>query len=97
VIEREWDDEAAMEAFQAESAVMDMTPAELAERIIHEQSPVAALSITHLARHSIDERVRMSAAKYIVDTSLKLRERDKEKDVDKLAAMMEQFTDMDAG
>lgn len=92
MIEREWDDEEAMKAFQEEQAVMDMTPQELAEKIINEQAPVAALSVAHLARHSIDERVRLSAAKYITDTALKLRDRDNEKDNDKLADLMAQFT-----
>lgn len=46
------------------------TPAQYAQRMFHENSPIAAQAIIHLAVHSPNEKMRFDAARYITERVL---------------------------
>jgi hypothetical protein len=41
-----------------------------ARRLFRENSPAAALSITHMAMHGSNERIRLDASKYVIERVL---------------------------
>ena len=42
----------------------------LAKRLIDECLPLAVMSVTHMAVHSVKEEVRMQASKYLIDHAM---------------------------
>lgn len=46
------------------------TPEEMAERILKENLPIAAQSVVQLAVHSKSERIRLDAARYVIERNL---------------------------
>ncbi len=71
----EWVPSAALDALSAEQSLnMDNpdaeTPAEYAHRMLDEWAPAVALSMIHLALYSLDERLRLTAGRYLLDRSL---------------------------
>ena len=63
-----WLPEHALNRMQADLiAHAELTRAQLAERVIEDAAPIAAYSIVDLAASSEDERVRLSAAQYVLD------------------------------
>lgn len=66
-----WDPtEALQRLVQEKELIGDGDPVPFASRIIRDSAPEAALSITHLAIHSLDERIRFQAARYILDSTM---------------------------
>ncbi len=91
MIEREWDNEEALAAYETATRVYaDMTPAEVAEQILEEAAPLAAYRLIHLSRYCRDERVALSASDKILTHALRLRERKLENEkTDPLAALLD--------
>ena len=70
---RSWDPEEALIRLAQESLVLEDgagDPIKTANGIIRNAAPEAALSLTHLALHSVDERIRMQASKAILDMTI---------------------------
>jgi hypothetical protein len=67
----DWDPEEAMQALQMEQAVnAHEDEVELTTRIFKENLPIAAQSVVHMAVHSTSERIRLDAARYVVERNL---------------------------
>jgi hypothetical protein len=73
VIFRDWVGDESIDEFKRSTNAIDLAPDELAERIVNEAAPMAAMEIVRMARHGIDDRIKFSAAKYLVDRSLDAR------------------------
>jgi hypothetical protein len=68
---KDWDPDAALESLRLESTVStEETYAKTAQRLLEECTPAAVLAITHLAQHSTSERIRLEAAKCVLDRVL---------------------------
>jgi len=66
-----WIPEEALEGITMERSVRPSeTEQTMAERVFLENLPVAALSIVNLAIHSPSEKIRLDAAKYVVERNL---------------------------
>jgi len=65
-----WDPEAVLKAAVEERELMSLTNEEQGERIFKEHLPNAAVAICHIATHSENERLRLDAAKYVVERNL---------------------------
>lgn len=46
------------------------TPVEFSNRLVQEWLPAVTMGMIHIALHSVDERIRMSAQKYLMDRSM---------------------------
>ena len=46
------------------------TPVEFSQRLVHEWLPAVTMGMIHIALHSVDERIRMAAQKYLMDRSM---------------------------
>lgn len=68
--DRSWVDTSALEAIALERNLRTETDEELSRRLLRESSPRAALSLIYLMDKSMNEKIRMDAAKYILDRSL---------------------------
>jgi len=69
--EAAWVPDAALEALKLEAEFHPTeTPTELTTRLFEENAPQAAMSIVHAALHSMNERVRFDASKYVVERLL---------------------------
>jgi hypothetical protein len=62
VPEAEWDSLLCEKSFEPSK-----TDAELARETLYKGAPMAARSIAHLSVHGRDEKIRFTAAKYIID------------------------------
>jgi hypothetical protein len=67
---REWDPDQALADLVDESALDDGDHHAAAERIFREHATVAAKAICHMAVHCSNDRLRLDAAKYVVDRNL---------------------------
>jgi len=68
---KDWDSDEALSNLTMERAVHPTESEEdLARRVFLESLPIAALTIAHAAQHSGNERIRLDAAKYIVERNL---------------------------
>jgi hypothetical protein len=68
--EDEWVPKSALEALAMDKyAFPERTPVEHAEQMLVEGAPAAASAIVHLAIHSNNERIRLDAAKYVIDAA----------------------------
>ena len=68
---QEWDVEDALRSMEVERQIhQDQTPSEIATRIFDENMVPSALAIVHLAQHSPNEKIRMDAAKYVLERIL---------------------------
>ena len=66
-----WDPDEALASLAAETQLfLEEDTTDAARRIFREHTAVAAMSLVHLALHSSNERVRMDAAKTVLDRSL---------------------------
>jgi hypothetical protein len=66
-----WNPEDAIAQLQLECDALDIgNPVDTARSILADASTKAAASIAHLAVHSRDEKVRLSAARYILDKTI---------------------------
>ncbi len=61
-----WDPDEAIDTLKLERS-MDESEAATAQRIFVENLPAAAQSIAHTAIYSTNERLRLDAAKYVVE------------------------------
>lgn len=68
----DWLPDEAIKALNVERRTLyaNETPAQTARRLMHENSPGAALSIVQIALYGSNERLRLDAAKYVVDRAL---------------------------
>lgn len=71
---QDWDPEQALQRLAEEKSFAlsanDGDPVKTAESIVQTAAPEAALSVCWLAIHSLDERLRLNASKYILDRVL---------------------------
>lgn len=68
---QEWDPEEALENLKLENALDGMENThKTALRLFQENLPLAAMSICHMAVHSVNEGMRFNAAKYVVDRTM---------------------------
>lgn len=70
---RNWDPEEALMRLAQESEILSThagDPVKTANEIIRSSAPEAALSLVHLALHSLDERIRMQSSKAILDMTV---------------------------
>ena len=66
-----WNPQAALNALTCERTVgVEETEEDISRRLFRENLPMATLAITHLAQHAPNERVRLDAAKYVVERNL---------------------------
>lgn len=66
-----WKQAEAQQVIELEQSVNPHeTEEELAKRLLKEALPRAAMSIAHLSAHSNNERIRLDAAKYIVERNM---------------------------
>lgn len=78
-----WDPTEALQRLVEEKAVIgDGDPVPLAARIVRDCAPEAALSMVHLAIHSVDERMRFQASRYILDATLNAGGKDSQQPVE---------------
>lgn len=64
----EWNVEDALRSLEIERTVHgDLTSEQIAKNIFDENLVPAALAIVHLAQHSPNEKMRMDAAKYVLE------------------------------
>jgi hypothetical protein len=70
VPEQEWNPRAALDSLVFDNQMEGGDAAAATARILREHSLLAAQSICHLAAYAQTERVRLDAARYIVDTVL---------------------------
>lgn len=63
----EWNPDKRLEELAFEQQIDDGDPAKTAMRIFRENAVMAAHSITWMAIHSPDQRIRLDAAKYTVE------------------------------
>jgi hypothetical protein len=70
---KEWDPETALRRLAEEKSLLDDCagdPSLTAESILITSAPEVALSMCWLALHSLDERMRLNAGKYVLDKVL---------------------------
>jgi len=67
---KEWDPDERLQELTAERLLNDGDDLAGSERIFAENAIPAALAITHMAVFSDNERIRLEAAKYVVDRNL---------------------------
>jgi hypothetical protein len=70
---REWDPESALRRLAEESQLLkdcNGDPVSTAENILVNAAPEVALSMCWIALHSLDERLRLNAGKYVLDKIL---------------------------
>jgi hypothetical protein len=67
---KEWNPDQAINDLTAERDLDGGNDLVASERIFSENAIPAALSIAHMAIHSGNERIRLEAAKYVVDRNL---------------------------
>lgn len=74
--DKDWIPDEDLEAVNLERALKPtLTPAELANEILNEAAPQAAMTIVRLATSpQVNERVRLSAAQYVIDRATKSSE-----------------------
>lgn len=78
-----WDPADALARLAQEKEVIgDGEPVATATRIIRDAAPEAALAMTHLAIHSVDERMRFQAARYILDSTLNVGGKDSQQPIE---------------
>ena len=78
-----WDPTEALQRLVQEKEVIgDGDPVPLAERIIRDSAPEAALSMVHLAIHSVDERMRFQASRYVLEHTLNAGGKDSQQPVE---------------
>jgi hypothetical protein len=65
-----WDPMAALQTLVLESALDDHDARATTARLLREHALISAASISHLAVHATSERVRLTAAQYVVDRAL---------------------------
>jgi hypothetical protein len=65
-----WDPDARLEDLAKELAVSDGDQEQAALRVFQENLALAAQAITHIALYGGAERVRLEAAKYVVERNL---------------------------
>jgi hypothetical protein len=65
-----WDPELALEALGTAKAVYGEDEARVAEELFRQGLPMAAMTIIHASKHSNNERLRVDAAKYVVERNL---------------------------
>jgi hypothetical protein len=66
-----WDPQRALDCLSSERAINpDETDEEMAKRLFRENLGMAVMSICHTAQHSANEKVRLDAAKYVVERNL---------------------------
>ena len=67
---REWDPDRALEDLTQEIKIDGDDNARIAKRLMHENLPIAAMAICHVAQYADNDRLRLDAAKYIVERNL---------------------------
>jgi len=68
---KDWIPDSAIEELTLRRALQGVEdPVRLAAELLKEALPLATMSMTHLAIHSPNEVVRMSASKYVLDRSM---------------------------
>lgn len=74
--DRDWISDEDIEAVNLERSVRpDLSPGELASEILTEAAPQAALAIVKMVHDkTVNERVRLSAAQYVIDRATKSSE-----------------------
>lgn len=78
-----WDPTEAIQRLADEKNLIgDGDPIPVAQRIIRDVAPEAALSMAHLAIHSVDERIRLQASKYILDTTMNTGGKDSQQPIE---------------
>jgi len=67
-----WNPKRALAALAGERdlAGNEKSMTQIAEGLLEENLPQAVIAIAHMAQHSPNERIRLSAAQYIVDRNL---------------------------
>lgn len=84
-----WNPEEAIALLKLESDALDVgNPVESAGSILADAAPRAASSIAFLAVHSRDEKVRLQAAKYVIDATVNSRDGN-----DPFAELLKQMSD----
>jgi hypothetical protein len=68
--QREWDADRAMKALAEESTTFNLTPEQLADKLLEEALPVAVSSVVQLASYGETEKMRFDASRYIIDRGL---------------------------
>lgn len=72
-----WVPDQALRDLQMEKALhSDESNATLTKRLINENLPMAAMSVIHMALHSSDERIRLAAAKFLIDSEIQVSGKD---------------------
>ena len=70
-VSKEWLADDALEALNIERSVRpDETHEQLSRRLLKENVPMATMSVINLALHGTNERLRLDAAKYVMDRVL---------------------------
>ena len=65
---QDWDIEDALRSMEIEKQIhRDQSSGDIAARIFDENTVPAALALVHLAQHSPNEKIRMDAAKYVLE------------------------------
>lgn len=65
-----WNAEEALKGLVFEAALNGESEQETAGRVFRENLPLAAQAIVHVARYASNERIRLDAAKYVVERNL---------------------------
>ena len=65
-----WDAELALKSLVFEAEMHGESEQQTASRVFRENLPLAAQAICHVARYAPNERIRLDAAKYVVERNL---------------------------
>lgn len=75
-LDGEWSAAKALSALKMEEALANnMTPAQIAKKLLNENLPIAVMAICHIAQFSDSEPIRFNAAKFIVERTMGPSER----------------------
>lgn len=90
-----WQPQAIIDMMLAESVVTPKSPEEKAREILTRAAPIAAHSVTWLAKYASAEQVRLAASKYIIDGVVGGGFKSNSEEDDTLIALIRRLSDND--